>query len=328
MTDILCQDLTENEQKIWERKGLAKCIDSVPEAITNLKVTEKYADSKVRQSWSTFYALKELIDLIMLNVPDEVTPYFRGQNGDWELTPTILRDSFDDQFRDNFEEIYRDIARKYPSVVQYHEYGDDRVKNLAELQHYGMGTPLVDVTKNPFIAMLFMVDGFKKGIEKKNYFPRFEIFFIKNNGRNKLFQEVEKNNSNLRIDAQKGAFLNFDRLLDDTNLLFEKSDESICRIVIRIKPITPKINSIDELLGLEKPDNEDERYDGYTDKQYALLTATKDIETKLKSYHYTIDNLFPDFYMYLDHLKTTYQTVEHPEPPEWYKFNPNKEVLD
>lgn len=197
------------------------------------------------KSWSAFYCFKEIIDSIIEYTDDEFRLFFRGQKGSWDLRPTILRDGphgYTDTFRENYEEIYKSIARRFPSKVKYYPpiERDKRAANLAEIQHYGLGTPLVDITENPFIAMLFMVSGFDSGVDQP--FPQIDVFFCRRNGVNLLFQDVEREETNPRIAAQKGAFLNFDRL-DETLLSGHKRVPRVC---LRIKYQASIINEDDQ----------------------------------------------------------------------------------
>lgn len=162
-------------------------------------------------SWSVFYALKEIIDHVNDELQVGYKTVYRGQSGSWELRPTLFREGvagYKDDFRRNYEQIYKSVAQKFPENVSYfsiHDSMDKRAANLAELQHYGLGTPLVDVSSNPFISLLFMVDGYANQGDE----PQLDIFFVREDGKNSLYQEVVKREQNRRISVQKGAFFKF-----------------------------------------------------------------------------------------------------------------------
>lgn len=274
------------------------------------------------RSWSIFYAFKEMIDQILKCTPEGYKAYFRGQSGNWPLQPTIFRDGeggYSKDFRENYEHIYKSISQKFPEDVTYHslkESMDDRATNLAELQHYGLGTPLVDISENPFISLLFMVDGYHGDGNE----PQLDVFFAKDNGKNILFQQVIKRDQNRRIGAQKGAFLNFDLWKIDENDI-----ERIPRITISIKYVT------DSLSDTEISDLPDEKNIISTDeadfkRKKVLITAVNDIKSKLSSFFYNTEDLFPDFYMYLGVLKNKYADINKNKDNKWYQVNIKKDI--
>lgn len=284
--------------------------------LNNLDVSFRYSSD--HSSWSVFYALKEIIDQIEDCLPDGYKTYYRGQAGSWELLPTLFRignNGYSDDFRNNYDHIYKKISQKFPEDVTYFpldkENMDQRATNLAELQHYGLGTPLIDISENPFISLLFMVDGYaNNGAE-----PQLDVFFVREDGKNSLFQEVVKKKQNKRISVQKGAFLNFDRLTDE-NLY---GNSKIPRICIRLKYLEDKFDA-QEISDL--PGGSDETLDDTESKKNRVLqTAVSDIKNKLTTYHYRTEDLFPDFYMYLSVLKTQYSDTGKQRKDKWYQVS-------
>ncbi|WRN74955.1 FRG domain-containing protein [Staphylococcus aureus] len=81
---------------------------------------------------------------------------------------------------------------------------------MAYLQHYGLRTTLIDITENPFIALLFLTSNSQvfnnATLDMYNINP--EIHSEQN-----LFSRVKMISKNKRIIAQKGAFFNFKKLL-------------------------------------------------------------------------------------------------------------------
>lgn len=268
-------------------------------------------------SWSVFYALKEIIDCVNDQLQDGYKTVYRGQPGSWELQPTLFRvgaTGYTDDFRRNYEQIYKAVAQKFPENVSYFSIQDDldkRAANLAELQHYGLGTPLVDVSANPFISLLFMVDGYANQGDE----PQLDIFFVREDGRNSLYQEVVKREQNRRISVQKGAFLNFDKL--DMDGL--SGENKIPRVCLRLQYVKSSLNSdtIEDLPDGDLSASADER----RVKANVLATTVNDIKRKLTSYYYRTEDLFPDFYMYLGVLKTKYADTSHPNKGKWYQVS-------
>lgn len=189
-------------------------------------------------SWSLFYLIKEMIT----SFQKQGYNYYRGQNSNYETVPGIFRNFKNSEglnYYDVFESLYLDISREFPNDVKYiplvPEKIDERADELSVLQHYGLKTSLLDISENPFIAMLFMLgfDDIK--------IPQLEFYKIDNtkDTEKSLVSFVHKKGSNKRIRAQKGAFINFDKLISFIN--FQKNEiklegyEPIDRIILQIE---------------------------------------------------------------------------------------------
>ncbi|MDR3241441.1 MAG: FRG domain-containing protein [Lactobacillaceae bacterium] len=290
------RDIVVEEGEQHQSRFLNISQSELTEAIRKLETDQNYSTQRLK--WSSFYSFKEILDIISGCVRDEEYKiYYRGQSGNWPLKPTIFREGeggYSDKFRINYESIFNLIMKKFPNNFQFTQSGDEkRAENLAVLQHYGLGTPLVDITENPFIAMLFMSTGYK--YDEQYPEPRLDVFFVKEGSKdNKLFQDVEVNDHNKRVTAQKGAFLNFDKL-EDTMVIDD--NVKIDRVSICLSYVSDDYGNI--LL-------EDDQKDSSNDGKQTLALALDDIRNKLYSYHYNEDDLFPDFDRYLSLTKRRY----------------------
>ncbi|WP_239723647.1 FRG domain-containing protein [Mammaliicoccus sp. A-M4] len=188
---------------------LAKKVGSITEEI-NVRLIDD--SQKFNNNWSLFYLYKELLQQL-----DGEYKFSRGQCTDWEMLPGIIRKNTNDELKNKFEITYKDIMYRYPDLVQYYPAISDesnikmREQELAHLQHYGMKTSLIDITENPYIALLFMVsDTSANDFE----FATLDLYNIDPEIHDKfnLFSKVKQLNTNQRIIAQKGAFLNFDKV--------------------------------------------------------------------------------------------------------------------
>lgn len=275
-------------------------VNEVNEGVLETNRSRERFYSGKRSGWSAFYVIKELIDRfeeLYISKPEQL--YFRGQIRNWQIEPSIYRDGengFSSSFRSNFEEIYEDISKKYPEKISYFEPGNiNRPKALAELQHYGLATPLVDITKNPFVALLFMIDGFDstKLDDRENFnSPELDVFFI-DKKKHTIFQDVPKDSKNPRIDAQRGAFLNFEKLQ-----FFTGEGRIIrLRILFKINEEIQDTTAKNLQLAISKTSNIQNTFE-------ALIS---DIKSKLASYRYLVSDLYPDFDKYLAFQSAKYR---------------------
>lgn len=210
-----------------------------------------YKDSE--NNWSIFYLLKELITELKLNKFN----YFRGQRENWDTIPGVFRkkqnkDGYDLYSR--FEQVYKNIAQEFPEELEYisldqNKENDTRTNQLAILQHYGLPTSLLDITENPYIAMLFMLSE-----EFPIFDPQLEAYAIDVDSETSIVSFVNKYRKNKRIKAQKGAFLNYERLrhffnISDNKVTDNSSFQPIERVIIKLNFSIE--DSIDYLKGLK-----------------------------------------------------------------------------
>jgi len=299
-------DINVSDEPEYRHNGILNPVTDFVRDFVKTKVVSEGMHTK-RKSWSVFYLLKELIDslngYLEENNSHEYELFFRGQNDSWELKPSILREGkggYSDEFRDNFEQIYKELAYEYPDSLTYLppnvSDSDERSANLAEMQHYGLGTPLVDITSNQFIAMLFMISGFEQ-LEERLHEPRFEIFFKRTDGDVQLFQSVKKSARSKRIDAQRGAFLNFERL-----------SNSMLRGDFKIPRISIVLTGDNEEYSVDRMTNEPDVQTEDTDvrKALAIKYVINDFRKKLASFQYHESDLYPDFDKRLGYIKQKY----------------------
>ena len=225
-----------------------------------------------------------------------------------------------------FENIYQDIYNRFPEKIKYVKFPElnnkdynklisERGHQLSLLQHYELYTPLLDITSNPYKALLFMTNG---QLEE----PQLELYDV---SKTLLFMKPIKNQLNTRIVAQEGAFLNYEMLLSMTKsnctLLDELTtnkdyDLKIPRVILKIKyqkeETKKKYKEIEEEIGKKSENNEELKKiaDEITRDTTPLLGDEKDLEDeeklvykdvlchlrqKLWEFKYNEDDLFPDF---------------------------------
>lgn len=271
-----------------------------------------------------FYVYKDLIQGLSgdgLNFN-----YFRGQSHDYTLLPGALRYKVDSDYIKDFESIYRKLALEFPDTIDYVPLNPiskiaEREPNLSILQHYGLKTALLDITKNPYIAMLFMLKDKVEDLKE----PALYFFKIDDSisSRSTLFSEVRKSHTNERIIAQKGAFLNFEKILENN----VKEKIPYVKLVLKFDANTymsirkeGKINNYDiDEETTRLINREIDSYGRQLDELYSLLyfedkflgdmfiSINKDLENKLKEYCYTKEDMFPDFESRINYLSKRYK---------------------
>lgn len=211
-------------------------VERINKYLQNNGAGNGYKDSE--NNWSIFYLLKELITELKLNKFN----YFRGQRENWDTIPGVFRkkqnkDGYDLYSR--FEQVYKNIAQEFPEELEYisldqNKENDTRTNQLAILQHYGLPTSLLDITENPYIAMLFMLSE-----EAPIFDPQLEAYAIDLDSETSIVSFVNKYRKNKRIKAQKGAFLNYERLrhffkISDNKITNNSCFQPIERVIIKL----------------------------------------------------------------------------------------------
>ncbi|MCR8969597.1 FRG domain-containing protein [Facklamia sp. 7083-14-GEN3] len=299
--------------------------------IKKLNVQIQEINNESSKSWQVFYLYKEIFQFIQNKYKFN---YFRGQRKDWKLLPGILRKETSSEFRHEFERIYKKVSEDFPEKVEYIPFKknmeitsfSERVKQLSMLQHYGFNTSLIDLTENPYIAMLFMISGSNRD-ELDD--PVIDCFSINEEHKmNNLFVTVKKDSSNQRIIAQKGAFLCFDNLSDIAESSIQKINR--IRIKINIENKEDEIFSKYEELKTKITENENGLNTGFKNhmiknihifgqnrselnKEFnrKRMDAFRYIKTelgrKLEEFHYYEKDLFPDFEQYIKYTMENYE---------------------
>lgn len=318
ITGVELQDSNDVRNKEKIGKIVEKCNNDI------LNTSKEY-------SWQIFYALKVLLqDLTSGRLGFN---YFRGQSHDHPLLPGALRYKVDSAYIKDFESIYKKLVYAFPDTINY--VSMSKIRNLAEreanlsvLQHYGLKTALLDITKNPFIAMLFMLSD--SILDYKE--PTLYLFKITDNVSDNLslFSEVRKSHTNERIIAQKGAFLNFEKILDNK----VKIKIPFVKIILRYDAEKYLKSLIHRNIEFQETDSktadlENMLYEqlklsitGDFSKIYCLRYINKELETKLKEYYYTKEDMFPDFENRIRYLSNKYND----DDPKTKKLNIDDEA--
>lgn len=291
-------------------------------------------------TWSVFYLLKELITALSSSNYN----FYRGQGSDWATRPSIFRPlrligDIEDEinFYEDFEKLYQQVSREYPDNIKYIELEhdeliDERADELATLQHYGLPTSLLDVTENPFIALLFMLES----DEFSNPQIEFYKFNPQKDADDSLLTFTHKKNNNKRIKAQKGAFINYDKInrfikIDgkEWNLSdrYRKIDRILVKIILDLEGYESYLDNLrvdskelkekEEQLKVIIKEEKDKFFpeEGGSvnqeeikkNKNEIFENLRQELMKKLNEFHYFQRDLYPDFNDYLVHLKKKYK---------------------
>lgn len=308
-----CYEIRKIEVKNKDSFSNSKTIDTL---LNDIEVINRYLKESNEKGgykgngtkWHVFYLLKELITTCQKLDYN----YYRGQAENWPLIPSVFRNRTNASKKhiyQEFERIYKSTSREFPEELNYislHKKNiDKRADELAILQHYGFPTTLIDITANPFIAMMFMCC-----FGKINH-PQFKCYHIdiEDDLSKTLVSFVNKSRFNKRIRAQRGAFLNYDKLyyLSDfrKNGLIPKEDyKKIDMITFQIDFSSEKIDKKKEsnikgnenIIHKTKEDLINNFFE-YEDDYYKVLR--EELVSKLEEYGYYSNNLFPDFGDYI-----------------------------
>lgn len=285
--------------------------------------------------WKVFYLYKELFQKLSEILPQQKYNYFRGQAKNWETLPGLFRSNTPKLFIEKFEQTYKNIAIEYPNEVNYIKYEkhssdciDRRANQLALLQHYGLKTSLLDLTRNPYIALLFMVsDSSKKDFSSgviEAYAIDEEIHESKN-----IFISVKKKDNNRRLRAQDGAFLFYDKLIDLDEKIIKiprvliELDYSPDETILDIKNRVGEMKNVTKQILAKEPNDLNHKVLKKLKKEIELLKEElsihsqdfnkrrifdmihDEIKRKLNEYFYFEESLFPDLYKYIEFLQAS-----------------------
>lgn len=299
---------------------------------------ERLLNKSYSKDWQLFYLYKELLQFFASsnNEDKNVYNYFIGQSHSYNLTPNILRKDVEQTYRNEFENIYLKISHEFPEKITYFNLQscdiEDREYQLSLLQHYGLKTSLLDITSNPYIAMLFMLSSSSDEYQEPTLFL-FKINETLHRDKH-LFTEVRKSKLNERIVAQKGAFLNFDKIFMNKHFDVEKVYSVKIRLNFLAKEYKEYLNSeikrIREIQSIQSENNaeenkkelnndqsdyleilEKEQENIEESKKQCLKAIKNELSQKLREYCYFEEDLFPDFETRIRYLSSKYDSNTH-----------------
>lgn len=290
-------------------------------------------DNNIRYSNNVFFNA-EKIDLhfcrsmtdfsrLLSKLSTDQELFFRGHsNANYSLKPSIMRDKL---WIQNESKMYHDLLINCPEDFIHCSTHLDK---LVEMQHYGLPTRLLDITRNPLVALYFACEG-----KSENY---GEVILITSNGAEVRYPQSDTISviSSLPVfshEKQK-EFLNWalDSTIDNTE--FNKKAERLIHEIRLEKPaFLPEINKSDLLgnyivhatknnkriakqdgafilcgLASEQNSLEDFRYQKNGKRIVVLIDKKSDILRNLDVFSINHATLFPEIECVSDYVKKKY----------------------
>lgn len=325
-------DANRRKYKVKKLEFHSDIKDDFSKEICSLIDNENHKIENKNEDWNIFYVYKEIFQLLA-NSKVYKFNYFRGQNSNWPLQPGLFRHDLDPNFVRKYDQIYNKICKEYPDEIKYVPLDEDdlgkveeRACQLALLQHYGYRTSLLDITENPYIALQFMVIGCNESKWSNNTIYAFAIGEVKHSINN-IYVSTLENRNNARMRAQRGAFLDYDRLYR----IEQSKIELIPLVKIQLKfisndelMINSELNKIRVLINKADQNERTIEFLNNVSKQYELRKnhiseikdniykfIKRDIVKKLREFYYFQEDLFPDFNDYLTFTKKKYLVKEN-----------------
>jgi hypothetical protein len=145
--------------------------------------------------------LSDIIEYLKKELSDNQAYFYRGHsNLTWKLSPTIYRKI---EWIQNEHNMFREILlRNYEDFINT----KSAFEKLTIMQHYGIPTRLLDITKNPLVALYFAcsnLDDDKYPAELLIFNPKPEMIKYSDSDTISIISNIAKSERDLNITNQK-----------------------------------------------------------------------------------------------------------------------------
>lgn len=129
---------------------LFKKIKSLHNIKHNIQIKQGVVFNTAKIDIRFIASMKDFLQVLSNNVDSNKKIFYRGQSRlNFFLEPSVMRTQALEQSESN---MYRDLLINCP---QNFEKCHSHLEKLVEMQHYGLPTRLLDITRNPLVALYF-----------------------------------------------------------------------------------------------------------------------------------------------------------------------------
>ena len=148
--------LRKAEDRITFSKELFSQIEELSEIINDIKFTKGIFYNSAKVDVHFFSSVSDISHFVASSNNESETLFFRGHSDpNYILCPSIMRT---EKLRKNENMLYTDLLIECPNDF---EKSHTHLEKLVKMQHYGLPTRLLDITRNLLVALFFACDNHK-----------------------------------------------------------------------------------------------------------------------------------------------------------------------